>query len=78
MHLWYIERLTCPSYHTVICQFRNNLPDAKPLASKRFHLGNHSQFGWFWLGALGGSDTPQGTFGLDHRAGHFRPLRIIA
>jgi len=30
------------------------------------------------MGALGGSDTPQGTFGLDHRAGHFRPLRIIA
>ena len=33
MHLWYIERLTCPSYHTVLCQRRNNLSDANPIAS---------------------------------------------
>jgi hypothetical protein len=49
MHLWYIERLTCPSYHTVLCQRRNNLSDANPIASEFLDLGNNSLFGWFWF-----------------------------
>jgi hypothetical protein len=52
MHLWYIKRFTCPSYHTVICQCRNNLSDAKPIASECPYLGNHSLFGGFWFKRL--------------------------
>jgi hypothetical protein len=52
MHLWDIERLTCPSYHTVICQPRYNLSDAKPSTAEFLDLHNGSLFGWFWFKRL--------------------------
>jgi len=49
MHLWYIERFPCPSYHTVLCQCRNNPSNTKPITSKRLDMHNGSLFGWFWF-----------------------------
>jgi len=52
MHLWYIERLTCPSYYTIMCQFCHYLSDTKPSTTEFLDLDNGSLFAWFWFKCL--------------------------